>query len=203
MSRYELLAYYNALRGDAYSLDAVERHLESGDEPIQCKRDDLVVYRGTEVPMSPVSVHPAFAERLARFESALVGLAVQHYGRPPSRIRHLGGFSCRKSRFRSRRISEHALGNAIDIQGFDFAPLPKEKASSELPKALRGYFSVRVRPHWEPGTGELALRHSQFLKDLTQRVVEGSIFRIALGPSHRGHSDHFHFDMSPWTYVHL
>lgn len=206
LSKYELWAHYNALRGDPYSLDTIERHLESSDEQLPCNRDNLVVYKGTEIRMAPVSVHPAFAERLARFENALVELAILHYGRPPTRIRHLGGFSCRKSRFRSRRISEHALGNAIDIQGFDFAPLPKgfpKESSQELPKALRGYFSVRVRSHWEPKAGESALRHSRFLKELTQRVVDSSIFRIALGPSHRGHSDHFHFDMSPWTYVHL
>ena len=148
-------------------------------------------------------MHPAFAERLARLERAAIEVGEEVYGRAPSRIRHMGAYVCRKSRFRPRRISEHALGNAIDVLGFDFSPAKSAQAAEHLPPGLRWSFQVSVARHWTPRADAASALHAQFLKKLTERVLEDSIFRVALGPSHRGHHDHFHFDMSPWTYSHL
>jgi hypothetical protein len=203
LSEGERWVRYNELRGDPYPLDSFARFLEQAGQPLPCTRDNLVVYRGSEVRVLPVSVHAAFVSRLQRFERAVAEIALELYQRRPARIRHLGGYSCRKSRFRSRRISEHALGNAIDVNAFDFGPAPKDAELDHLPRALRWSFQVRVRPHWQADANETLALHAEFLRRVTERVVDDGIFRIAIGPSHRGHADHFHFDMSPWTYVHL
>jgi len=102
-------------------------------------------------------------------------------------------------------VSEHALGNAIDVLGFDFGPATKtEPLPAELPKTLRGPFEVRVRRHWQATTTPTAEVHARFLRELTERLADRrDVFRSMFGPGHRGHADHFHFDMSPWRYVDL
>jgi hypothetical protein len=201
-----LWAHWNALRGDPYELDVVERFIETTGPRLECSDEGMVQYAGTAVRYHvPVKVSPPFQERLARFEELLGEVATEFYGRAPRRISHLGAFSCRLSRNRSQRLSEHALGNAIDIVGFDFGPASKEEPlAPELPRQLRGPFQVRVSRHWSAtGTG-IAAVHGRFLRQFTERLVDRSdIFRIAIGPSHRGHHDHFHFDVSPWRYVDL
>lgn len=203
LTREQLFSHYNRLRGDPYPLDELTRHLESADDPLPCNGPDLTVYKGSELSMLPTRMHPAFAERLARLERAAIEVGEEVYGRAPARIRHMGAYVCRKSRFRARRISEHALGNAIDVLGFDFAPAKSAQDAEHLPPGLRWSFQVSVARHWTPRPDAASALHAEFLKKLTDRVLEDSIFRVALGPSHRGHHDHFHFDMSPWTYSHL
>lgn len=203
LTREQAFAYYNELQGDAYPLDAVRRHLENQDERVPCNGDDLTDYRGETIAFMSVRVHPAFADRLRRLEAAASEVGLEVYGRPPTRMRHIGGYVCRKSRFRSLRISEHALGNAIDVLGFDFGPAESKEAAAHLPTGLRWSFHVRVDKHWQKASSPAFELHAEFLRRLTARVVEESIFRVVLGPSHRGHADHFHFDMSPWRYTHL
>jgi hypothetical protein len=81
-----------------------------------------------------------------------------------------------------RWLSEHSLGNAIDILGVDFAT-----------------FQVRVKRHWH-ARGKEAI-HARFLRTLARRVIADGRFRVVLGPSHRDHGDHFHFDMAPYRLV--
>jgi hypothetical protein len=203
LTQEQLWARYNLLRGDAYQLDSAPRRLDSEQKRVTCDPEGMQLYRGAALSFGgAVRVHPAFAERLARFESLVTEVALSIYGRAPTAVRHLGAFACRKSRFRSRRISEHALGNAIDITGFDFGPAPKSERAA-LPKHLRWNFSVRVERHFNATRGEAALVHREFLHTLTQRLIEDETFRVMLGPGHRGHENHFHFDMSPWSYVSL
>lgn len=208
-SREKLLSFFNRLRGDPYPLDEIARHLESAQETVPCQPQDLEVYRGTHLKLAPITVHPALIERITRFEEIVQEVGQEVYGRPASRVRHMGGYACRKSRFRPRRISEHALGNAIDVVGFDFPALPKtpegtdDESGAELPLVLKRSFQVNVKAHWESRGTPILEMHERFLRVLTERVVKDAVFRVALGPSHRGHEDHFHFDMSPWSYVHL
>jgi hypothetical protein len=201
-----LWARWNAANGDAYELDGLERFIEGNAKRVECQSDVMVPYAGTSVRyFGQVLINPPFRERLVRFEEVVAEVATEIYGRAPHRIRHLGAYSCRRSRTRTYRLSEHALGNAIDVLGFDFAGTVKNQTfPPDLPRQLRGPFQVRVARHWNADTPPIASLHAQFLRRLTERLLDRSdIFRIALGPSHRGHQDHFHFDMSPWRYVHL
>lgn len=206
LSRGALFARWNALRGDPYELDAVERFLENGAEDLDCDREGLVSYSGTTLRYrGPVLVRPAFRERLERFERVVAELAEEIYGRKPRAIRHYGAFSCRTSRGRSHRLSEHALANAIDVIGFDFGPATKaEPLPAGLPKELRRSFRVRVEEHWSPRARPADEIHGRFLRELTERLrARRDIFRSLIGPSHWAHKDHFHFDVSPWRYVNL
>src|SRR5690242_5843977 len=127
--RSDFFARWNAAHADAYALDAVERFIEwsgRGKPRVECARGAMVAYSGTSVRYAgPVLVDPAFRERLARFEEVVRGVAITAYGRAPRVVRHYGAFSCRTSRRRPGRVSEHALGNAIDVVGFDFAAARK------------------------------------------------------------------------------
>jgi len=131
-------------------------------------------------------------------------VARETYGREPVRIRHYGAFSCRPTRNRSRLTSEHALGNALDLVGFDFGPATKAKPLPPgLPPALKSGFQVRVGKHWA-ATVRTARVHAHFLAALTERLrARGDIFRSMFGPGHGGHDDHLHLDVSPWRYVDL
>lgn len=202
-SREKLFAYFNELRGDGYPLDELPRRLDTPDSEVPCLPEEQQIYRGTHVKFVPITVHPAFVQRLEQLELLFVEEAESFYGRPPRTILHEGGYACRTSRFRSRRISEHAFGNAIDITGFSFGPLPPEKADTLGEAVPRGAFQVRVLTHWTSRGGALADLHQSFLRFLGERIVDEKVIRVALGPSHRGHQSHLHLDMSPWRYVNL
>lgn len=208
LSRSALFARWNELRGDGYELDAVERFVEGGAGAVTCSKEGLSTYAGTTLRYhGPLLVQPLFRERLERFEIVVAELAEQTYGRKPRSIRHYGAFSCRLSRNRAHRLSEHALANAIDVVGFDFGPASKsEPLRPELPEQLARPFRVRVARHWAPGKRATASdrMHSRFLRELTSRLESRrDIFRSLIGPSHPTHEDHFHFDVSPWRYVNL
>jgi hypothetical protein len=204
MSRTELWAAWNSLRGDAYELDTIERFLDEGTR-VSCNPKVLVRHGGTHLRYkSSVQIDPAFRDRLVRFEQVVVELAEEIYGRAPTRLAHFGTYSCRSSRNRSQRLSEHALGNAIDVTGFDFARAKKQQAlAAGLPPGLRGPFQIRVARHWTVDPKQpLSAVHARFLRELASRLSErDDVFRGMIGPSRSDHSDHFHFDMSPWRYV--
>lgn len=146
----------------------------------------------------PVWVPRAFRRRLVRFEAVVVRTAREIYGRAPVRLRHMGTLSCRRMSRHARYISEHALGNGIDVEGFDFAPMPRRKRSPKgMPRQLRGRFRVRVERHWYARRG-VGRQHSRFLRRLATRLIDRpDIFRVLLGPAYPGHHDHFHFDCAP------
>ena len=201
--REKLFAYFNKLRGDGYSLDEIPRHLETRDSKLPCLAKDQQIYSGTHVKFIPLTVHPAFVIRLEKLELLIAEEAESFYGRPPRTVLHPGGYACRASHFRATRISEHAFGNAVDITGFSFGPLPQEKTESARDGVPRGAFQVRILAHWESKGGAVADLHQSFLRSLGERIVEEKVVRVVLGPSHRGHQSHFHLDMSPWRYVDL
>ncbi len=198
-------AIWDGLPGDRYALDDRERYVESPRK--SCDPGAMITYRGTKLRYSvPVTVHSAFRERLERFETVAAEVATRVYGRTPQRIRHAGGYNCRTSTGRHRgRLSEHALGNAIDIVGFDFGPAKKtDVLPADLPKPLRHGFQVRVQKHWGSSRSASAALHARFLRELTEELRDRrDIFRGLIGPADPKHADHLHFDVSPWRYVRL
>lgn len=207
LSRTSLWARWNSVRGDSYELDDFERFLETRGKRVKCDSSGLVRYAGTSVRYhGALQINEHFQTRLERFEEVVAEVGREVYGRAPRRIRHLGAYACRTSRNRVARLSEHALGNALDVQGFDFGPLPKtETFDTSLPKSLKHPFEVRVARHWSPKNENAANAvHARFLRSLVDRLLERSdVFRGHVGPGHPGHDDHFHFDMSPWRFVRL
>ena len=94
-------AHRDGLPGDSYALDGLERYVESPRK--RCDPSAMVAYRGTTLRYAaPVTVHSAFRERLQRFETVAAEVATRVYGRPPQRIRHAGGYTCRTSTGRHR-----------------------------------------------------------------------------------------------------
>lgn len=207
LSREQMLAAWNTLQGDSYALDGVERWLQPGQR-VTCDQKNLIQYRGTTLRYAgALVIDPAFEERLKRFELVAAEAAREVYGREPRLIRHYGAFSCRSTRNRKHRVSEHALGNALDLVGFDFGPASKAQPLAEgTPKQLRWAFQVRVARHWRPTptSGTAAALHARFLATLTARLRQrDDIFRSMFGPGHGGHDDHLHLDAAPWRYVDL
>lgn len=203
-ARLELLATWNALEGDAYELDHVERWLEKGQKP-ECDRATMIRYSGTMLRYhGALFVHPAFKPRLERFEALVAEVSREVYGRAPMKIRHYGAFNCRSTRRRSWVVSEHALGNALDLVGFDFGPATKEAPlPAELSRSLRQPFQVRIARHFNAEHG-VGATHARFLRLLTDRLRERKdIFRSMFGPAHGGHDDHLHLDAAPYRYIDL
>lgn len=203
---FPITAACSDLAGVTYPLDEQPRTLPE-DAPLPCEGNDLalVAYSGEHLHyQKPVRIHPAFRAQLAAFERIVEQVAKRTYGRAPSRIVHLGGFNCRRMRRYPTWVSEHALGNAIDIAGFDFAPTKRAESVPEgLPKALRRAFQVRLLQHWDSkGQSEANALHSRFLRALAQAVIDRpDVFHVVLGPAWPGHKNHFHLDHAPYRVV--
>lgn len=100
--------------------------------------------------------------------------AKRHVKRRLTALRTGPGFQCRRrNRRKGGKLSEHGLGNAIDIMGFRFADEGKRKG-----------FAVR---------GRLPRRFKKFQREV--RKAACGPFTTTLGPgSDRYHGDHLHFD---------
>jgi len=186
----------------SYPLDGIGRVLAKG-EALPCAERELVVYRGTTLKMSKSArVYPAFAPKIAELERIVAEVALPIYGRAPRTLVHLGTHNCRRMRLYPDWVSEHALGNAIDVAGFDFGPLPKGGVAPEaLPRSLKRGFSVRIDQHWKSHRGAAAT-HSVFLRALAVRLIDRpDLFRVVLGPAWPGHHNHFHLDFAPYRVV--
>jgi hypothetical protein len=189
----------------AYPLDSFERTLSSGQ--LSCPAVDARDFAGTSLRFSPAAkVIEPFRQRLVAFEQVVREVSERVYGRWPSAILVAASYGCRSVGGTNRKLSEHALGNAIDITGFEFAPLGGLALPAWTPAPLTTLlsgFQVRVDRHWKATGDADALRHAYFLDQLTRTLIERGVFRTLLGPAHPDHADHFHFDMAPWNYVHL
>ncbi len=188
--------------GDQYGLDDLERSVPAKGKMV-CPPVELVRYRGDVVRYhSPVRVYVGFRDRLRKFEEVARDVAIEVYGRAPAKIVHIGTLNCRRIRLWPTLLSEHGIGNGIDVAGFDFAAAPRKAVlPGDLPAGLRKGFSVRVKAHWDGHTGAAAV-HARFLRRLTDKLLERQdIFRVLLGPAYPGHKDHFHFDCAPWRLV--
>lgn len=186
-----------------YPLDDVSRSVVAGN-PLPCERGELelVSYKGELLHyQKPLRVHPAFRAQLVAFEGIVDELGREHFGRAPRRILHMGAYACRPMRRHAHWMSEHALGNAIDVAGFDFGPATRKMVlPPELPKGLRRGFQIRVDKHWE-GTGAQAPQ-AEFLRALAARIIERpDVFRAIVGPGWPGHDNHFHLGHPPYRMV--
>ena len=124
----------------------------------------------------PVTMSCALAARLDEFERKVVQPAARaELGQPVIRINHLGSFSCRGTNGGGGRLSQHALGRAIDIAGF----------------RLADGSTVSVEHDWAaPGPKRLFLLH------LARRACEH--FSVVLTPnSDADHYNHLHLDIGP------
>jgi hypothetical protein len=174
----------------AYALDSQSRAL--GDT-LACPDVELVELAGDAIALSPrARVTPPFAPRMSELERVIGELSLEFYGQRPAAVLVASSYDCRSVSGKNRRLSEHALGNAIDITGFEFPALAAQPA-----------FEVRVDRHWNASGDAVRTRHARFLRALTEALLARDVFRTMLGPSHPDHADHFHFDMAPEYYVDL
>jgi hypothetical protein len=205
-SRLEAFEWWHALRRDPYPLDAVSRQVALPRKParIDCSETALSRYAGSLVRYErAVHVAEPFQPKLTAFEEVVVDVARAYYGRPPKQVLHLGAFACRTVRGRSHRLSEHALGNAIDVRGFSFGAARRDDPVPEdFPAKLRRPFVVSVERHWAHSAEDGAnAHHRDFLRALVARVRAEKIFRGIIGPGRPGHDNHFHFDYGPWSFA--
>jgi len=142
----------------------------------RCQVDTAVrVSRVEAVLNHPAVMSCGLASRLDDFEREVVQpLAVEELGRRVVRINHLGSFSCRRTNG-GGRLSQHALGLAIDIGGF----------------RLSDGSTVSVEHDWaEPGPKRM------FLRRLARRAC--GYFSVVLTPdSDADHYNHLHLDIGP------
>jgi hypothetical protein len=185
----------------AYPLDELERIIPARGR-VLCPKVDLELYGGTVIPFkSRTKIYTGFKPHLQAFEGVVRDVAMEIYGRAPKRLVHLGTFNCRRIKNYPEFLSEHGLGNAIDVAGFDFGRLPRgAKLADGAPRWARSSFKVRLEDHWN-ARGRYAI-HARFLRTLARRLIaRPEIFRSLLGPAWPGHHNHFHFDMAPWRTV--
>jgi hypothetical protein len=182
---------------DRYPLDDVVRSI-AATGPARCPQVPLVVYRGTRLRYDhPARVHPAFAERLRLFEQVVADVGREQFGRAPVSMQHAGTYSCRRIGGYPTLISEHGIGNGIDVVAFSFPRLPRRQAAN-LPASLRGPFKVSLADFQADPTTPRA----RFLDTLARRLIgRHDIFRVLLGPAYPGHKGHFHFDVAPYRVV--
>jgi hypothetical protein len=125
----------------------------------------------------PAEMSCALAERFDRFErEAVQPAALRHFGRPVALIHHFGAYTCRGENGGDGRLSQHALGNAIDVGSF------------ELGDGTR----IAVETDWR-GRGP----RRDFLHEIAKRAC--AYFNVVLTPaSDAYHRNHFHLDVGPY-----
>jgi hypothetical protein len=127
----------------------------------------------------PLMIDCSLALALPAIEKVIQEEAVKHLGEPITRITTLGSYSCRSVRGWRERISQHALGNALDMAAFS------TKAGSKA-SVMRDY---------EIGVEAPSTPRGRFLRAIYRRLwSEGGVTRV-LGPEwDAAHRDHFHLD---------
>lgn len=188
-------------RRPTYPLDTVSRKVAISGK-VACPPVELVDYPGQHIPYQKnARVYVGFADHLRRFEKITEQVAIEVYGRAPSKIITYGSYYCRRIRSWPYLISEHGLGNALDVAGFEFKKISGEN-SRELPASLRRAFKVSMSKHWNASAKDKV--HEKFLHLLATRVIASEgLFRVILGPADPKHHDHFHFDMAPFRIVNV
>jgi hypothetical protein len=177
---------------ETYAFDDLPRAI---DGAVSCPRIELIEYVGVSVRFSPAArVAVPFRERVVELERVVRDTSLAFYGRAPSALLIAASYDCRPVTGNRKRLSEHALGNALDITALRF---DADAATGEPA------FDVRVDRHWSGSGDALVERHARFLHALTQALIARNVFRTLLGPAHPDHRDHFHFDMAPQHYVEL
>jgi hypothetical protein len=166
-----------------YPLDDFPRSAELAREG--CPDVPLVDHVGEPIAWRPLfRVHPVFVPSVRALEAAIAETAREIYGRSPVRLLSASGYRCTTVRGRPERISEHALGNAIDLRGIE----------------LDDGEPITVRDHWHTAEGADPV-HARFFRTLVVRVIERGLFRGIIGPPDPDHMDHLHFDQGPSSFV--
>jgi hypothetical protein len=146
--------------------------------PGACRMNDAVRLTRTSIPLDqPAQMTCTLAMRILDLEAQVIQPAAQrHFGRPVVRLRHFGAYSCRSRSDDARRMSQHSLGLAIDVAGFD----------------LDGGERVSVEKHWrDPGPS------GAFLRDVARGACQ--LFGMVLTPNtDAAHRAHFHLDLGPY-----
>ncbi len=153
------------------------RPVDSIDAPdSRCEVDTAVRVSRVEAGLNhPAVMSCALASRLDDFEREVVQpLAAAELGHRVVRINHLGSYSCRGIHG-SSRLSQHALGRAIDVAGY----------------RLSDGTTVSVEHDWsESGPKRL------FLHRLARKAC--GYFSVVLTPdSNSEHYNHIHLDIGP------
>lgn len=127
----------------------------------------------------PLMIDCSLALALPAVEKVIQEEAVKHLGEPITRITTLGSYSCRSVRGWRERISQHGLGNAMDMAAF--STKRGDKAS--------------VQRDYQIGVEEPEKPRGKFLRAIYGRLWrEGGVTRV-LGPEwDAAHRDHFHLD---------
>ena len=95
-------------------------------------------------------------------------------------VEHMGTTVCRVISG-TDRLSQHALGKAIDLAGF-----------WDSDSTWYG-----VVDHWEHGTDDPRTPEGQLLYDIAHRLHEDWIFNVILTPEFNdAHDNHFHVDLT-------
>src|SRR4051812_9525596 len=89
-------SFFDGWENEAYALDAQPRQIDPS-ERVRCDPHAMARHRSRTLRYT-VTVHPAFSERLQRFDALVEELAIKYYGRAPRRLVHRGAFACRSSR---------------------------------------------------------------------------------------------------------
>lgn len=165
----------------ALSRSGVEfRTLETVGEGPCLLRDRTQMTTAPLRPRAPVSTCPVAAGLQIWLNNGLQQAAETHLGARVVRIEHLGTNSCRRiNNTRKSPWSEHARGNAIDIQAF----------------VLDDGRRIAVQRDWENGV------RGNFLKAARDTACDS--FRTVLSPDYNAaHADHFHLDQGTrWSGV--
>jgi hypothetical protein len=144
-------------------------------EPTGCSIPYPLVLKslGTTIGLTPqAEMNCATAEAAARFARDVISPAAQDvFGQPLKSITHASAYVCRP-RNGTRKLSEHAFGNALDISSFTLSD-GTTVAVELTPPEKNGIFVDKVR-----------------------RAACGP-FKTVLGPGAPDHSEHLHFDLAP------
>ena len=133
----------------------------------------MVKSLGKDIGLQPdAEMNCAMAEAAARFAKDIISPAAQNvFSQPLKSITHASAYVCRP-RNGTRKLSEHAFGNALDISSF--------KLSDDTTVAV------------EPTPPE---KHGVFVGKV--RSAACGKFKTVLGPGDPDHSEHLHFDLAP------
>lgn len=128
---------------------------------------------GKDIGLKPdAEMNCAMAEASARFARDVVDPAAREiFGERLVTVSHASAYVCRP-RNGTRKLSEHAFGNALDISSF----------------SLSGGMTVVV----EPAPPE---KNGLFIDKV--RTAACGPFKTVLGPGDPDHSEHLHFDLAP------
>jgi hypothetical protein len=130
----------------------------------------------------PLRVDCSFALELGAIEASIQKEANEHLGTRIAKVTTFGTYSCRKARGSVRgNLSEHAVGNAMDIGGF-------------TPKGGRAILVLRdYHPFEEPPDEK-----SRFLRSIFRALRAEEGLTTVIGPETRDdHRDHIHVDRGP------